>query len=84
MVALGEKLESLPALLRQLLKVAFGKKHSLEFGLIVDPEFSPDVYVEGWIIRKARLSRDHPGPRAMLIALERLAGGYQQEYQQLR
>ncbi|WP_437186724.1 DEAD/DEAH box helicase family protein [Planctomicrobium sp. SH668] len=79
-----DKLESLPALLNQPTKIPFGTYHGLEFGLIVDPEFSPDVYLQGQLIRKTRLSKDHQGPRAVLNAIERLASGYGKECDQLR
>ncbi len=81
---LAAKLESLPVLLHQPAKILCGRYHGLEFGLILDPEFSPDVYLQGEITRKTRISRDHQGPRAILNALDRLAGGYQQECHQLR
>jgi hypothetical protein len=43
---------------------------------VLHPQFPPDVYLEGAITRQSTLSRDHQGPRAVLNALERLAGAY--------
>jgi len=42
------------------------------------------VYLEGAIIRQSGLSREHQGPRAVLNALERLAGGYASECDRVR
>jgi hypothetical protein len=48
----------------------------LQFGLILHPHWSPEVYLEGKVSRQDALSREHRGPRAVLNALERLAGSY--------
>src|SRR5262249_35605296 len=53
-----------------------GTYRGLRFGMVLHPQFSPDVYLEGMISRQSTLSRDHHGPRAVLNALERLANGY--------
>ncbi|WP_437200902.1 hypothetical protein [Planctomicrobium sp. SH664] len=82
--ALTSKLESLPSLFNQPIKITFGTYQGLEFGLIVDPEFPAEVYLRGEITRKTRLSKDHQGPRAVLNAVERLASGYEKECDQLR
>ncbi len=51
----------------------------LHFGVMLDPQYAPEVYLEGAITRRSPLSREHHGPRAVLNALERLAGGYGSE-----
>ncbi len=61
-----------------------GIYRSLRFGLILHPQFPPDVYLEGAMTRQSGLSREHQGPRAVLNALERLAGGYGPECLRVR
>jgi hypothetical protein len=48
----------------------------LRFSVVLHPQFAPEVYLEGAATRQSMLSRDHHGPRAVLNAVERLAGGY--------
>src|SRR5207249_1490102 len=45
-------------------------------GIELNSQWSPEVYLEGATTRLDTLSRDHHGPRAVLNALDRLAGGY--------
>ena len=73
--ALGQSLESLPRV-REIRHFPLGIWRGLRFGIILDPNFSPEVYLEGAGSRKEQLSRDHHGPRAVLNALERLAETY--------
>ena len=40
------------------------------------PHGAPDAFLEGATTRRAALSRDSHGPRAVLNALDRLAGSY--------
>jgi hypothetical protein len=42
---------------------------------VLHPQFPADAYLEGATTRQTQLSQDHRGPRAVLNALERLAGG---------
>ena len=42
------------------------------------------MYLEGAITRQSSLSKEHQGPRAVLNALERLAGGYGPECDRIR
>src|SRR6266568_3092072 len=56
----------------------------LRFGIVLHSPFPPDVYLEGAITRQSGLSREHQGPRAVLNALERLAGGYGSECVRVR
>lgn len=74
---LSERLDSLPAFLRKTERIAIGTYCGLRFGMIVHPEFAPDVFLEGATTQKWTLSREHQGPRAVLNALERLASGYE-------
>ena len=76
---LGARLEALPQYVRQSQRVALGVYRGLRFGLTLDPQFAPELYLEGAITRRSPLSREHHGPRAVLNALERLAGGYASE-----
>lgn len=77
--ALTRKLETIPQEIMETRRIALGHFRGLTFGLIVRPQFPPEVYLEGKTTRLTLLSKDHHGPRAMLNALERLAGGYEAE-----
>jgi hypothetical protein len=61
-----------------------GVYRGLRFGLVLHPRFTPEVYLEGAATRQTMLNRDHHGPRAVLNALERLAGGYGHECDRVR
>ncbi len=76
---LGGKLDALPKNVRDTTRVPLGNYRGLRFGLVLHPQFPPDVYLEGAITRQSGLSREHQGPRAVLNALERLASGYGSE-----
>ena len=76
---LGQRLDSLPEKVRHAERVALGIYRGLRFGMVLRPEFSPDVYLEGATQRQITLARDHQGPRAVLNALERLASGYDEQ-----
>jgi N12 class adenine-specific DNA methylase len=81
---LANKLDSLPLGVRDTTRVPIGTYRGLRFGLVLHPQFPPDVYLEGAITRQSGLSRDHQGPRAILNALERLANGYGSECVRVR
>ena len=55
-------------------RVPLGVYRGLHFGIVLDPYWSPEVYLQGEISRQDTLSRDHHGPQAVLNALDRLAG----------
>jgi hypothetical protein len=57
-------------------RLALGTYRGLRFGLILHPQFPPEVYLQGTATLQDTLSRDHHGPRAIFNALERLAGSY--------
>jgi hypothetical protein len=81
---LADQLDRLPRSVRELTRVPIGTFRGLRFGLIMHPQFPPDVFLEGAITRLSTLSRDHQGPRAVLNALERLATGYGSECVRVR
>ena len=73
---LGGQLEALPREVRQERRVPLGVYRGLRFGLVQHPRFPSEVYLEGTTTRQDRLAREHQGPRAVLNALDRLAGAY--------
>ncbi len=81
---LAERLDYLPRNVRDTTRVPIGTYRGLSFGLVLHPQFPPDVYLESAITRQSGLSRDHQGPRAVLNALERLANGYGSECVRVR
>jgi hypothetical protein len=74
---LGESLDALPKHVSNTYRYPLGVYRGLKFGLILHPHWSPEVYLEGQVTRQDALSREHRGPRAVLNALERLAGTYE-------
>src|SRR5262249_15699378 len=81
---LEEVLENLPQWVNQTRRVPLGLYRGLTFGLELHPHYPPDGSLEGKITRQHTPSRDHHGPRAILNALERLAGGYSGECNRVR
>ncbi|MCC7290428.1 MAG: DEAD/DEAH box helicase family protein [Phycisphaerales bacterium] len=81
---LGKRLEALPQAVRQEERVPLGTYRGLRFGVVLCPQFPPEVYLEGATARHDRLIRGNPGPRAVLNALERLAAGYGPEIARVR
>ncbi len=81
---LGNKLDTLPMHVHETTRVPIGIYRGLRFGLILHSQFPPDIFLEGAIIRRSTLSRDHQGPRAVLNALERLANAYGSECDRVR
>ena len=82
--ALSEQLKSLPTKVMQKQRFPLGTYHGLRFGMVLNPQWAPEVYLEGATTRQDTLSRDHHGPRAVLNALDRLAGGYRIECDRTR
>jgi hypothetical protein len=70
---LGERLQKLPKYVRETTRFPVGGYRGLAFGLILHPQYAPELYLEGATSRECRLSREHHGPRAIFNALERLA-----------
>ncbi len=81
---LGGRMDLLPRHVMQEQRVQLGVYQGLKFGLVLHTHFSPEVYLEGAVIRQDRLSREHQGPRAVMNAIERLASGYGFECGQTR
>jgi N12 class adenine-specific DNA methylase len=82
--ALAEKLDSLPWSVQQTTRVPLGTYRGLTFGLVVRPDYPPDVWLEGRATRQTMLPRESRGPRAVLNALDRLAGDYGLEIARVR
>ncbi len=76
---LGQRLDSLSTMVSTTRTVPLGMYRGLRFGLVLQPHQAPDVFLDGAASRRTMLSRDHHGPRAVLNALDRLAGGYQSQ-----
>jgi N12 class adenine-specific DNA methylase len=77
--ALANPLDALPSNVRDMRRVPLGVYRGLSFGMVLSPQYAPDLYLEGKATRQSMLSREHHGPRAVLNALERLANGYDSE-----
>jgi hypothetical protein len=78
-IALGDALDALPVHVSQTRRFPLGQYRGLRFGVTMHPMGGAEVYLEGAGVRDGLLSREHHGPRAVLNALERLAGGYGEE-----
>jgi hypothetical protein len=81
---LAGQLETIPKNVREKTRVPFGTYRGLRFGMVLHPQWSPEVYLEGATTRLDTLSRDHHGPRAVLNALDRLATAYPSEIARVR
>ena len=73
---LAKHLNTLPDKVHETRRVPLGTYRGLRFGLVLYPHGAPDAFLEGATTRHAALSRDAHGPRAVLNALDRLAGSY--------
>jgi N12 class adenine-specific DNA methylase len=82
--ALAEQLDRLPNNVRETSGIPLGVYRGLRFGMVLHPQFPPDVYLQGAATRQTNLSRDHQGPRAVLNALDRLARDYPSECERVR
>lgn len=81
---LGGKLDGMPKDVQEKTRIPLGTYRGLRFGVVINPRFAPDVYLEGAATRQTSLSREHQGPRAVLNALERLANAYSTDCDQVR
>ena len=81
---LGGRLDGLPRSVSEATPIPLGTYRGLRYGIVLHPQFPPDVYLDGSITRQTMLSREHQGPRAVLNALERLASGYGFECERIR
>jgi hypothetical protein len=73
---LATRLQSIPTAVSESRSVTLGQYQGLAFGLFLSPYGSPEVFVEGAIMRMTPLARDHQGPRAILNAVERILDSY--------
>ena len=78
--AVGVRMERLPRQVGETRTVPLGLYHGLAFGLVLHPLGSLEAYLDGRVQRRSEL-RDQAGPRAVLNAVERLAGGYAAEWE---
>jgi N12 class adenine-specific DNA methylase len=76
LAALGHRLDALPEKVRESSRTSIGRYRGLDFGVVLHPGGAAEVFLEGETTRHGSLSRDHQGPRAVMNALERVAGGY--------
>ena len=74
---LAARLDALPKFVAQPQRFPLGMYQGLQFGILLDPSFAPELYLQGAATRQEKLSRLHHGPRAILNALDRLAGSYE-------
>src|SRR5207253_3217745 len=61
-----------------------GTYRGMRFGIILHPQWRPEVFLERAVTRTDTLPREHQGPRAVLNALERIARGYGTETERTR
>ena len=54
------------------------------FGVVLDPRFGPDVFLEGVASRQCGFLSEHQGPRAILNAVERLVRAFDTECARVR
>jgi hypothetical protein len=73
---LAKRLDALPTAVSERRRIPLGTYRGLCFGITMYPNSTFDLYLEGAASRATTLSRDHPGPRAILNGLERLVAGY--------
>jgi N12 class adenine-specific DNA methylase len=74
---LGKQVNSIPEHVSETRRFPLGTYQGLAFGVLQHPSGAADVYLEGAATRHALLARDAHGPRAVMNALQRLAGSYQ-------
>jgi len=82
--ALTNRLETLTLHVGHSTRIDMGEYKGLKFGMILHPQFPPDVFLEGATYRQSTLSREHQGHRAVLNALERLSNSYAAEAEQIK
>ena len=81
---LGGKLDAMPKQIKERTRIPLGTYRGLRFGMVLHPQFPPEVYLEGSTTRSTMLSKEHQGPRAVLNAIDRLATGYGSECDRMR
>lgn len=81
---LANRLKSMPEMVLDTRRYDFGQIHGLKFGMVLRALGAPEVFLEGVTTRQESLSRDHPGPRAVLNAVDRLTDSYQAQCEKTR
>ncbi len=82
--ALAGALARLPERVHEVRAFALGRYRGLAFGIEYHPGGAADAYLEGRGVRKAALARESHGARAVLNALARLAGSYEEACAEVR
>jgi N12 class adenine-specific DNA methylase len=77
--ALANALNRIPDLVDYTRKFPVGSYRGLAFGIERDPFGGGDVYLEGQTYRRATLSKDSQGPRAVMNGLRRIVESYAEE-----
>jgi hypothetical protein len=77
--ALAARMKQAPFAPSRSEQFSLGEYHGLSFGLSLSLGQTPEVYVQGAVHRRGRLSREFQGPRAVLNAVERVIEGYAAE-----
>ena len=80
----GKRLGQMPEKVSETYRTRLGTYRGLECGMILHPLGGTEVYLDGAVRCRETLMRDNPGPRAVLNALERLAGGYEHDCGRLK
>jgi N12 class adenine-specific DNA methylase len=75
-IALSDRLDSLPLSVSESRYVDLGTYRGLKFGVVLHPMSHPDIYLQGDAVRHGDIRRDARG-LAILNALRRLADGYE-------
>ena len=73
--AITARLDRLPLSVSEARTVPLGLYRGLAFGLYLHPLGGMEAYLDGHLLRRTEL-RDHAGARAVLNAVERIAGSY--------
>ena len=81
---LAGKLDAMPKHVQERTLIPVGTYRGLRFGMLLHPQFPPDVFLEGSLTISTMLSKEHQGPRAVLNALDRLATGYGSDCDRVR
>lgn len=76
---LGKVLDGLPEKSATTRSFPLGRFRGLEFGIVLHPNGAADVFLQGLVTRHTMLSRESRGPRAVLNALDRLVGSYDEQ-----
>ena len=82
--ALGQSLDVLPKHVQAMQRFPLGVYRGLKFGMVLHPQFAPEIYLEGAATRQESLWRDSHGPRAVLNAIDRLAESYGSQCERLK